>query len=116
MGLYSCVVSGLGSLALEINNTQESVRHFPGGPVVKTCPSNVEDASSILGQGAKRLHASGPVFSGPKKPKQKTEAILYVTNPILTLKMVHIKKKKKKNLRGQLEEGNLETKKEHWER
>ena len=110
MGLYSCVVSGLGSLALEINNTQESVRHFPGGPVVKTCPSNVEDASSILGQGAKRLHASGP-----KKPKQKTEAILYVTNPILTLKMVHIKKKKK-NLRGQLEEGNLETKKEHWER
>ena len=77
--------------------------------MVKTCPSNVEDASSILGQGAKRLHASGP-----KKPKQKTEAILYVTNPILTLKMVHIKKKK--NLRGQLEEGNLETKKEHWER
>ena len=34
-------------------------RDFPGGPVVKTSPSNAEGAGSIPGQGAKILHASG---------------------------------------------------------
>ena len=33
---------------------------FPGGPVVKTSPSNAGGAGSILGQGAKIPHASWP--------------------------------------------------------
>ena len=47
------------------------MRDFPGGPVVKTSPSNAGDTGSIPGQGAKIAHASQP-----KKPKHKTEAIL----------------------------------------
>ena len=46
-------------------------RDFPGGPVVKTLPSNAGGVGSIPGQGAKLPHASGT-----KKPKHKTEAIL----------------------------------------
>ena len=46
-------------------------RDFPGGPVVKTLPSNAVGAGSIPGRGAKIPHASGP-----KKTKQKTETIL----------------------------------------
>ena len=33
---------------------------FPGGPVVKTSPSNAGDTGSIPGQGAKIPHASWP--------------------------------------------------------
>ena len=33
---------------------------FPGGPVVKTSPSNAGGVGSIPGQGAKIPHASGP--------------------------------------------------------
>ena len=44
---------------------------FPGGPVVKTLPSNAGGEGSIPGQRAKIPHASGP-----KKLKHKTEAIL----------------------------------------
>ena len=35
-------------------------RDFPGGPVVKTSPSNAGVAGSIPGWGAKIPHASGP--------------------------------------------------------
>ena len=35
-------------------------REFPGGPVVKTSPSNAGDVGSIPGLGAKISHASGP--------------------------------------------------------
>ena len=35
-------------------------RDFPWGPVVRTSPSNVGDASSIPGWGAKLLHSSLP--------------------------------------------------------
>ena len=35
-------------------------RDFPGGPVVKTLPSNEGGVASIPGQGAKIPHASGP--------------------------------------------------------
>ena len=35
-------------------------RDFPGGPVVKTSPSNAGDAGSIPGPGAKIPHASWP--------------------------------------------------------
>ena len=34
--------------------------HFPGGPVVKTSPSNAGGAALIPGQGVKILHASQP--------------------------------------------------------
>ena len=33
---------------------------FPGGPVVKTSPSNAAGTDSIPGRGAKILHASKP--------------------------------------------------------
>ena len=62
---------------------------FPGSPVVKTSPSNAGVVDLIPGQGAKILHAGG----------QKTKmwnGNNIVTNSIPTLKIVHIKKKKKK--------------------
>ena len=37
-----------------------SVGNFPGGPVVKTLPSNAEGAGSIPGQGTKIPYASQP--------------------------------------------------------
>ena len=45
---------------------------FPGGPVVKTSPSNAGGAGSIPGRGAK----IDPTCLAAKKPKHKTEAIL----------------------------------------
>ena len=61
-------------------------RDFPGGPVVKTSPSNAGSAGSIPGWGAKIPHALQP-------KNQKTEnRSSIVTNSIKTLKMVHIKK------------------------
>ena len=44
MGMFVCV-STLG-------------RDVPGGPMIKTLPSNAGSAGSILGQGAKIPHAS----------------------------------------------------------
>ena len=46
-------------------------RDIPGGPVVKTSPSNAGGAGSIPGRGAKIPHTSWP-----KETKHKTEAIL----------------------------------------
>ena len=45
---------------------------FPGGPVVKTLPSNAGGVGSIPRWGAKIPHASGPKNQNIKK----TEAIL----------------------------------------
>ena len=59
---------------------------FPGGPLVKTLPSNVVCVVLISGGGTKIPHALWP-----KTPKYKTETNL-VTNSIRTIKMVHIKK------------------------
>ena len=39
---------------------KEAARDFPGGPVVKTSPSNAGSVGSISGQGAKTPHASWP--------------------------------------------------------
>ena len=74
---------------METQNVKHS-RDFPGGPVVKTSPSNAGGAGSIPGRGAKIPHAS--------RPKNQNRSNT-VTNSIKTLKMVHIKKKKilKKN-------------------
>jgi len=46
-------------------------RDFPGGPGVKTSPSNAGGGGSIPSQGTKMPHASRA-----KKAKHKTEAIL----------------------------------------
>ena len=56
----------------EVTFLKERVVGLPGGPVVKTSPSNAGAVGSIPGRGAKIPHASGP-----KKPKhKKTEPIL----------------------------------------
>ena len=49
----------------------KKLRDFPGGPWVKTLPSNAKDSGWIPGWGTKI-----PPASGPKKTKHKTEAIL----------------------------------------
>ena len=61
----------------QTHQRKEKQRDFPGSPVVKTLPSNEEDAGLIPGQGAKILHALGPKKQN-KKQKQ------YVTNSIKT--------------------------------
>ena len=43
------------------------VQDFPGGPVVKTSPSNAGGSDSIPGQGAKSLHAWCPKNQNIKK-------------------------------------------------
>ena len=40
---------------------------LPGGPVVKTMPSNARDAGLIPGQGAKILYASWPKHQNVKQ-------------------------------------------------
>ena len=42
-------------------------RDFPGGPVVKTLPSNAGGAGSIPGQGAKLPHALWPKHQNIKQ-------------------------------------------------
>ena len=49
----------------------EMGRDFPRGPMAKTSLSNWGNVGSILGQGVKIPHASGP-----KKTKHKAEAIV----------------------------------------
>ena len=46
-------------------------RDFPGGPLVKTSPSNAGGVGSIPGRGTKI-----PYDSGPKKTKCKADTIL----------------------------------------
>ena len=60
---------------------------FPGGPVVKTSPSNAGGAGSISSQGAKISHALQP------KNQNVNNRSGGVTNSIKTLKTIHIKKK-----------------------
>ena len=64
----------------------KNIWDFPGGPLVKTSPSNA-GAGSIPGQGTKIPKAL--------QPENWNENDI-VTNAIKTLKGVHIKKKKKK--------------------
>ena len=77
---------GFESIWTQGSSTRRKPQDFPGGPVVKTSLSNAGGVGSIPGQEAKIPHTLGP-----KKTKQKTEAV--VTNSRKTLKMVHIKKK-----------------------
>ena len=54
---------------------RSTYRDFPGGPVVKSSPSNAGGAGSILSQGASIPHPCGQKTKQTKKP-HKTEAIL----------------------------------------
>ena len=69
------------------SSTKEKPQDFPGGPVVKTSPSNAGGMDLIPGQVAKSPHALWP-----KKPKHKTGTTLKQIYRLKTLKMVHIKK------------------------
>ena len=44
---------------MDFSQFKNLLRDFPGGPVVKTSPSNAGGASLIPGWGAKIPHASG---------------------------------------------------------
>ena len=62
---------------------------FPGSPVVKTSLSNAGGVGLIPGPEVKIPHASGP------KNQNIENRSNIVTNSKKTLKMVHVKKKKK---------------------
>ena len=69
------------------NSEVSSHRDFPGGPVVKTSPSNAAGAGSVPGRGAKIPHASRP-----KNQNIKQKQYCNTFNKDFK-KMVHIKKK-----------------------
>ena len=64
--------------------------YFPGGPVVKTSPSNAVDAGLTPGQGTKIPHALGP-----KNQKIENRSSI-VTSSTKTLKIIHIRKSLKR--------------------
>ena len=75
----SAFLSPLGSTQLCLFNffvssteikQNDSIEDFPGGPVVKTSPSNAGDVGSIPSWGAKIPHASWPKNQNIKKQKQ----------------------------------------------
>ena len=67
-------------------STKKLLRDFPGGPVVKTSPSNAGGVGSIPGWGARVPHALQPKDQNIKQKQ-------YCNKFNKTLKMVHIKKK-----------------------
>ena len=71
-------------ICIEMEKQKTTKTDFPGGPGVKTLPSNAEGVGLIPGQGTKIPHAKKK--KATKKPRSSV-----VTNPIKTLKMVHIK-------------------------
>ena len=52
------------------------VYHFPGGPMVKSSPSNAAGLGLIPDQGAEMPQTSWPKTQNIKKKKKKKEAIL----------------------------------------
>ena len=76
-------------LCMSFSFKKDESGDFPGGPVVKTSPSNAGGTGSILCWGAKILLVL-------KKQKQKTSKTSILTNSVKTLKMVHLKKSFKK--------------------
>ena len=81
LSTHPCVSINKG--ATEIHLSRVRPGDFPGGPVVKTLPSNAGGGGSIPGQGAMIPHASWPMSNRNS----------IVMNSVKTLKMVHIKKK-----------------------
>ena len=70
-GIIHVLSSQGGKILYYTDHQEECPWDFPGGPVVKTLPSNAGGVGSIPGQTARIPHASQP-----KKPKHKTEDIL----------------------------------------
>ena len=64
-------------------------RNFPGAPVAKTSPSNAGGTGLIPGWGARIPHASW------QKKNKTMDRNNVVADLIKTLKMAHLKKKKK---------------------
>ena len=62
--------------------------------MVKTSPSKAEGVGSIPGQGAKISHGLGPKTQNIKKKKSQPRSNIAI-NSIKTLKMVHMKERKK---------------------
>ena len=60
-------------------------RDFPDGPVIETSPSNAGDTGSMPGLGPRIRHALRP------KNQKINNGSNILTNPIKTLKKVHIK-------------------------
>ena len=52
------MVSNMPRVAQKLSGKKQT-RDFPGGPVVKTLPSNAGDVGSIPGQRTKKPHAKG---------------------------------------------------------
>ena len=72
------------------------MRGLPGGPVVKSSPSNAKGAGSISGREAGVPHASGPKKKNNGKTQNRSNI---VTNSLRLYKWStskNIKKKKKK--------------------
>ena len=63
--------------------------------MVKTSPSKAEGVGSIPGQGAKISHGLGPKTQNIKKKKESQPIINIAINSIKTIKMVHMKERKK---------------------
>ena len=57
---FKLSLNGIAQVSLSNNILKIKKRDFPGGPVVKTEPSNAGGESSIPGQGAGIPHASQP--------------------------------------------------------
>ena len=69
---------------LDLRAKELRPQDFPGGPGVKTSPSNARGAGSVPGWGAKIPHVLG------KKKQNKTENRSNIeANSVKTLKMVH---------------------------
>ena len=66
-------------------------KDFPGSSVVETSPSNEEGTGLIPRWVAKIPHTSGPKH-------QNIQQKQYYKNSIKTLKMIHLKKKKKTSI------------------
>ena len=63
-----------GTLMMELVSwLEEEERDFPGGPVVKTSPSNAGGASLIPGQGAKIPYASRPKNQNIKQKQYRNK-------------------------------------------
>ena len=75
---------------------EKRCRDFPGGPVVKTSPSNTGGAGLIAGWGTEIPQASRPADQNINNRSN------IITKSIKTLKMLHIKntllKKKRKEM------------------
>ena len=65
---------------VQISNKKTEAKGFPGGPVVKTMPSNAEGAGSIPGLGSGIPHASQPKNQNMKQ--KQSESVVPSDQPV----------------------------------